>query len=65
MTFQQIQKYEHGMNRLSGSRIWDLCQVLGVEPNYFFMEWIAKPPDESPRMPRYNGKGEIAGNISC
>ncbi len=59
LTFQQIQKYEHGVNRLSGSRIWDMCQVLGVEPNYFFMGMNNEISDNSPRMLRYNGKGEI------
>ena len=36
ITFQQVQKYEHGSNRVSCSRLWDYCQVLEVEPNYFF-----------------------------
>lgn len=34
--FQQIQKYETGMNRVSASRLWDIAQVLGVEIAYFF-----------------------------
>lgn len=36
LTFQQIQKYEHGANRIGGSRLWQLCGMLDVEPNYFF-----------------------------
>ena len=59
LTFQQIQKYEQGMNRVSGSRIWDLCQVLGVDPNYFFMEMDSKTANESPRMLRYDGCGVL------
>lgn len=36
--FQQIQKYETGMNRVSASRLWDISDVLGVEINFFFDE---------------------------
>lgn len=34
--FQQIQKYETGMNRVSASRLWDISDVLGVKISFFF-----------------------------
>lgn len=34
--FQQIQKYETGMNRVSASRLWDIAGALSVPVNYFF-----------------------------
>ena len=34
--FQQIQKYETGMNRVSASRLWDIAEVLGVSIGFFF-----------------------------
>ncbi|MEM1315790.1 MAG: helix-turn-helix transcriptional regulator [Pseudomonadota bacterium] len=34
--FQQIQKYETGMNRISASRLWDIAQALDVSISYFF-----------------------------
>lgn len=34
--FQQIQKYETGMNRISASRLWDICDALGVTVSFFF-----------------------------
>jgi transcriptional regulator with XRE-family HTH domain len=34
--FQQIQKYETGMNRVSASRLWDIAEVLGVAISFFF-----------------------------
>lgn len=34
--FQQIQKYETGMNRVSASRLWDVARTLGVSIAYFF-----------------------------
>lgn len=34
--FQQIQKYETGMNRVSASRLWDIAEALAVPVSYFF-----------------------------
>lgn len=34
--FQQIQKYETGMNRVSASRLWDIAKVLNVDVSFFF-----------------------------
>ncbi|MBI1494581.1 helix-turn-helix domain-containing protein [Halocynthiibacter styelae] len=34
--FQQIQKYETGMNRVSASRLWDISDALDVPVAYFF-----------------------------
>ena len=34
--FQQIQKYETGMNRVSASRLWDISNVLSTNVSFFF-----------------------------
>ncbi|MEL7415115.1 MAG: helix-turn-helix transcriptional regulator [Pseudomonadota bacterium] len=34
--FQQIQKYETGMNRVSASRLWDIAHALDVPVSFFF-----------------------------
>ena len=34
--FQQIQKYETGMNRVSASRLWDIAEALPVPVSFFF-----------------------------
>ena len=34
--FQQIQKYETGMNRVSASRLWDIASALDVTIAFFF-----------------------------
>ena len=34
--FQQIQKYETGMNRISASRLWDIANALEVNISFFF-----------------------------
>ena len=36
LTFQQIQKYEGGKNRLSASRMYEISRHLQVTPSYFF-----------------------------
>ena len=45
--FQQIQKYETGMNRVSASRLWDIAGALSVPIEFFFegLEAGAKPED--------------------
>ncbi len=36
LSFQQIQKYENGSNRISASRLWELAGLLEVEVKEFF-----------------------------
>ena len=38
LSFQQVQKYEKGANRLSASRLHDLARLLDVPVSYFFDE---------------------------
>ena len=35
LTFQQVQKYERGANRISASRLRDISQILDVPSSYF------------------------------
>lgn len=43
--FQQIQKYETGMNRVSASRLWDIAEALDVAVSFFF-EGFSKDAEE-------------------
>ena len=36
LTFQQIQKYEKGTNRISASKLWDIARFFKVDVAYFF-----------------------------
>ena len=36
LTFQKVQKYEKGTNRISASKLWDAALFLGVGVDYFF-----------------------------
>ena len=38
LTFQQVQKYEKGINRIGASRLFELSRVLGVPVQYFYDE---------------------------
>ena len=36
VTFQQVQKYENGSNRISAGRLQQIAQLLGVSASFFF-----------------------------
>jgi transcriptional regulator with XRE-family HTH domain len=44
LTFQQVQKYERGANRVGASRLYDLARVLDVSVSYFFDELGGEQP---------------------
>jgi transcriptional regulator with XRE-family HTH domain len=48
LTFQQVQKYERGADRVGSSRLFDLARVLNVPIPYFFEEMEAGVADKSP-----------------
>src|SRR5210317_2585259 len=50
VTFQQIQKYERGANRVSASRLWDISQILKVDIGYFFNDMSSSTKSSSPRQ---------------
>jgi len=48
VTFQQIQKYEKGTNRIGASRLYQFSEVLQVPPGFFFENEIGQKPAISP-----------------
>jgi transcriptional regulator with XRE-family HTH domain len=48
LTFQQVQKYERGANRVGSSRLFDLARVLEVPIAYFFEDMEASVANKSP-----------------
>jgi transcriptional regulator with XRE-family HTH domain len=44
LTFQQVQKYERGSNRVSASKLYAIARTLGV-PIAFFFDGLADPMD--------------------
>ena len=49
LTFQQVQKYERGTNRISASRLWDISQILDTSISYFFEDMSPQTKLGSPR----------------
>lgn len=48
LTFQQVQKYERGANRIGASRLFDLSRVLDVPISYFYEDMDDDVRDQSP-----------------
>src|SRR4051794_1800670 len=47
VSYQQVQKYETGANRISAGRIWEIARKLAVEVGYFFEGLDAEPEPAS------------------
>ncbi len=58
LTFQQIQKYERGANRISASKLYELSRILSVPVTYFF-EGVESGGEEAG-----NGADAAAGGSS-
>jgi transcriptional regulator with XRE-family HTH domain len=52
LTFQQVQKYERGSNRISASRLYDLSRVLDVPIEFFFDDMSEETAARSPARTR-------------
>ena len=50
LTFQQVQKYERGNNRVGASRLWDIGKVLEVPIGFFYEDMDKEVANQSPRM---------------
>ena len=61
ITFQQVQKYERGANRVSASRLWDISQILDVDISYFFEDMTRETRARSPR--RISSGGDATGPV--
>src|SRR3546814_14626587 len=49
ITFQQVQKYERGSNRISASRLWDIGKILDVPVSFFLDDMSDGTAATSPR----------------
>ncbi len=55
LTFQQVQKYERGANRIGAGRLCDLARVLDVPVNFFFEDM---PTAVTAISPATKGRGK-------
>ncbi len=60
LTFQQVQKYERGTNRIGCSRLYDVSRILDVPVTFFFEEMPAEVAANSPAQRRRTAKGPPA-----
>lgn len=58
LTFQQIQKYEKGQNRIGAGRLYRIANVLSVQVQYFF-EGLGNGSDAPPSIASTMPEGEI------
>ncbi|WP_313525126.1 helix-turn-helix domain-containing protein [Shinella sp.] len=56
VTFQQVQKYEKGTNRISASRLQAISDVFRVPPSFFFQDDDSNAPS--------TGAGHETGDVS-
>jgi transcriptional regulator with XRE-family HTH domain len=56
LTFQQVQKYEKGFNRVGASRLWDISRVLDVPMDFFFEDMTRSVEAQSPMMLQNDGE---------
>ncbi len=50
ITYQQVQKYENGLNRISVSRLWQYCRIFNISPDFLFEGILAKDMKPSSSM---------------
>ncbi len=60
LTFQQVQKYERGANRVSASRLFDLARILDVPVSFFFDDMGEGVQAMSPALIAAAGPDELA-----
>jgi len=51
ITFQQIQKYERGINRVGAGRLQEMANLLSVTPAFFFEDGPRLKPGQSEETP--------------
>lgn len=45
LTFQQVQKYEKGVNRIGAGRLYQVAHILGVPVSYFYEDVVGREAD--------------------
>ena len=53
LTYQQIQKYENGTNRISASRLHAIAHILKTTPEFFFEGVPGRPTEYTGPSPNY------------
>ena len=62
LTFQQVQKYERGRNRISASRLYQLARVLKVPISYFYEDMTPAVAASSPAAKKRGRAKKLFGH---
>jgi transcriptional regulator with XRE-family HTH domain len=62
LTFQQVQKYEKGTNRIGASRLYDIARILGVPVQFFFDDLPSAGPSRGFDVSESAGIMEFLGS---
>ena len=65
ITFQQVQKYEKGANRMGCSRLFDDRNILDVDANYFFDEMSGQVAKLSPAKTKGVSPKDVAPDVEA
>ena len=57
ITFQQVQKYEKGVNRIGAGRLYSIASILGVDINYFYDDVDRESYVQLPEFNQFYGVG--------
>ena len=63
VTYQQAHKYEKGINRIAGGRLYQIAQALGVEVSYFY-DGVGGRSDDFKPTPQQRLLLELARNFT-
>ncbi len=64
VTYQQAHKYEKGINRIAGGRLYQIAKALGVDVSYFYEGIDGRPEDFKP-TPQQRLLLELARNFTA
>ena len=64
LTFQQVQKYERGTNRVSCSKLWQIAEYLQVETSDFFPDRGGAPRTQPPITPAQRMAADIVALVN-
>lgn len=64
LTFQQVQKYEKGANRIGASRLYHISQILGVTVQFFFDDMPPREGSDQEGFSEDNGSPYVMDFVS-
>lgn len=63
LTFQQVQKYERGLNRISAGRLYQFSKILDIPVSYFYEQLGTNTSQAGPGLADNDQEGFISGDL--